>query len=92
VKGDGQRCKLTLRQDDRWDGVVYPAHLDSKKGDWAVAMVSFARFVPTRHGRILTGMPEAQAEGLRSVGLLISDKQDGPFRLEIDWVKAYTGD
>jgi len=51
--------------------------------------VPFGRFVPTYRGRVLKGAPKAQAERLRSVGIPISDKQAGPFRLEIDWVKAH---
>lgn len=31
-----------------------------------------------------------KAQRLRSVGFLISDKQAGPFQLQIDWVKAHT--
>lgn len=30
-----------------------------------------------------------RSENIKSVSFLISDKQEGPFRLEIDWVKAY---
>jgi hypothetical protein len=27
---------------------------------------------------------------MKSFGGLSADKQDGPFRLEIDWIKTYT--
>ena len=27
---------------------------------------------------------------MKSFGTLIADKQEGPFRLELDWIKAYT--
>jgi NADH dehydrogenase [ubiquinone] 1 alpha subcomplex assembly factor 1 len=91
VKGDGQKYKLGLRQDGRWDGVMYQASFATKKGEWVVVKVPFGRFLPTYHGRVLEDVPQAQADRLRSVGFLISDKQAGPFRLEIDWVKAYSG-
>lgn len=89
VRGDGKKYKLGLRQDGRWDGVMYQAPFATKRGEWVVVKVPFERFVPTYHGRTLNDVPDAQADQLRSVGFLISDKQPGPFRLQIDWIKAY---
>ena len=37
---------------------------------------------------VLPDVPPLNAAKVSSVGLLISDKQAGPFRLEIDWIKA----
>jgi len=91
VRGDGKRYKLGLRQDGRWDGVMYQAPFKTKEGEWIVVKVPFERFQPTYHGRVLDNVPKAQAAQLRSVGFLISDKQEGAFRLQIDWIKAYSG-
>ena len=30
-------------------------------------------------------------EKIESIGVMIYDKKDGPFRLEVDWIKAYAG-
>jgi len=83
--------KLGLRQDGRWDGVMYQAPFKTKEGGWIVVKVPFERFQPTYHGRVLDNVPKARAAQLRSVGFLISDKQEGAFRLQIDWIKAYSG-
>ena len=92
VKGDGKRYKLTVRQDSRWDGVMYQAPFQATKGKWQEVRVPFSAFVPTYRGRELRDRPDVNPDQIRSLGFLISDKQAGPFRLEIDWVKAYVED
>ena len=48
----------------------------------------FKGFVPTFRGRVLTDVPPLNPAGVVSVGLLISDKQEGPFKLELAWIRA----
>ena len=54
---------------------------------WQVVRVPFASLVPTAFGRPAQVGPLAP-EAVRGVGLFIADGQDGPFRLEVDWVRA----
>ena len=42
----------------------------------------------TPAGGILTDVPPLNPAKVASVGLLIADKQDGAFRLEMSWIKA----
>jgi NADH dehydrogenase [ubiquinone] 1 alpha subcomplex assembly factor 1 len=43
---------------------------------------------PTFRGRVLTDVPPLNPAEGNSVGFIISDKQAGPFRLEVGWIKA----
>ena len=43
----------------------------------------------TFRGRILSEVPPISPEQIQQVGFMISDKQAGKFRIEIDWIKAY---
>jgi hypothetical protein len=45
-------------------------------------------FAPTFRGRALSGEPSLDAAKVTTLGLLISDKQEGLFRLELAWIKA----
>ena len=45
-------------------------------------------FVPTFRGRILRDVPPIDPGAIRQLGFLIADKVEGPFRLEVDWIKA----
>jgi NADH dehydrogenase [ubiquinone] 1 alpha subcomplex assembly factor 1 len=89
VKGDGHRFKLRIRTDDRFDGPAYQADFDTEAGAWITVYAPFDAFVPTFRGRRLLDMPPLDGAQIRQIGFLIADKQEGPFRLEIDWIKAY---
>jgi len=58
------------------------------KGQWEEHRLAFSDFVPTFRGRVLTDAPPLNPTRVNSVGFLISDKQAGPFRLEIGWIKT----
>jgi monofunctional biosynthetic peptidoglycan transglycosylase len=56
---------------------------------WRNIRVPFSEFVPVFRGRILSNVSPISPEQIQQVGFLISDKQAGKFRIEIDWIKAY---
>lgn len=89
VKGDGKRYKCGLRTDNLFDGIIHQASFDTKMGEWQLHKIKFMEFVPTYHGRRLSEDKRMKREDIKSVSFQISDKQAGPFRLEIDWIKAY---
>ena len=89
VKADGHRYKLSARQDARFDGTMYQATFPTKAGSWATIQIPFASMQPTFRGRVLRDRPPLDAARIQSFGILIADKQEGPFRIEIDWITAY---
>ena len=89
VRGDGKKYKLGLRTDELFDGVFHQAGFTSKKDAWQVVKLPFTNFIPTYHGRRLSEDKRMAPEEIKSVSFLISDKQAGPFQLEIEWIKAY---
>jgi len=88
VRGDGRRYKFTVRTESGFDAPNYQAEFTTKRGEWEEHRFSFKDFVPTFRGRVLTDVPPPNPSKIASVGVLISDKQAGPFRLEIGWIKA----
>jgi NADH dehydrogenase [ubiquinone] 1 alpha subcomplex assembly factor 1 len=90
VRGDGRRYKFTARTDRSFDSAVYQAVFATKKGEWEEHRLPLTKFTPTFRGRVLSIEP-LDAAKVASVGFLISDKQDGPFQLEIAWIKATSG-
>ncbi len=89
VKGDGKKYQLRLRTDDEFDGVSYQAEFETVPGKWVTLNLPFKPFVPTFRGRIVTDAPALNSDQIRQIGFLIADKQEGAFRLEIDWIGAY---
>jgi monofunctional biosynthetic peptidoglycan transglycosylase len=90
VKGDGQRYRLRLRTDDLYDGMAYQAVFSTEPGKWMTVNLPFSTFVPVFRGRIVPGAPPLKPGNIRRIGFMIADKQEGKFRLEIEWVKAFS--
>jgi monofunctional biosynthetic peptidoglycan transglycosylase len=90
VKGDGKNYKCSLRLDRSFDGINYQTTFTASKNIWKEIRLPFSAFKPTYHGRTLTDRPALDPSKIQTVGFLISDKQEGPFTLEIEWIKAYS--
>jgi monofunctional biosynthetic peptidoglycan transglycosylase len=88
LRGDGHRYKFTARMETGFDAPLYQCAFETKRGEWEEHRLAFKDFVPTFRGRILTDVPPLNPAKVASVGLLIADKQDGAFRLEMSWIKA----
>jgi len=86
VRGDGRRYKLSVRTSANFDTPLYQCSFTTKPGEWEEPRLAFSDFVPTFRGRVLTDVPPLNPAKVNSVGFLISDKQAGPFRLEIGWI------
>jgi monofunctional biosynthetic peptidoglycan transglycosylase len=89
VKGDGQPYKLRLRTDNYLNGVAYQADFQTEPGTWLNIQVPFAEFVPVYRGYLVSDAPKLDQARIAQMGFMISNKQAGPFELEIDWIKAY---
>lgn len=87
VRGDGQTYQLRLRTSDAFDGPSYAASFQAPSGEWAELLLPLADFRATFRGRQVKAEP-LLPENVKTLGLLIADKQDGEFALEIDWIRA----
>ena len=90
VRGDGRRYKFTVRTEAGFNALNYQAEFTTKRGEWEDHRLAFKDFMPTFRGRVLTDVPPLIPSKITSVGLLISDKKAGPFRLEMSWIRGVT--
>jgi monofunctional biosynthetic peptidoglycan transglycosylase len=88
ICGDGRRYKFTARPEPEFDSPLYQHAFATTPGEWQESPLRFEHFVPTFRGRALIDAPPLDPAKVLSVGFLISDKQAGPFRLKIDWIKS----
>ena len=49
----------------------------------------FSAFEPVFRGRRVPDHPPLDPAEVKTLGLLIADKQAGPFRLELEWISGY---
>jgi len=90
VKGDGKDYRLRLRTDDDFDGVAYQSRFQTTPQEWIAVKLPFSEYLPVFRGHIVSGAPQLEQSRIRRIGFMIADKQEGPFVLEIAWVKAYS--
>lgn len=83
VRGDGRRYKLNLRTDRGLDGINYQAAFEASAGTWARAHLPLAAFRPTHRGRPVGDAPSLHGARIEQLGLMIADRQFGPFALAI---------
>ena len=88
VRGDGKTYKLRLRTNKAFDGVNYEVPFATTAGEWADIEFPISAFRPVWRGRPVPEAPALEASAIVGLGFLISDRQVGPFRLEVAAVDA----
>ena len=83
VRGDGKRYKLNLRTDNGFDGVNYQARLEAPAAIWTTCRLASADFLPSWRGRPVPDAAPLDTARLRQIGLMIADRQEGPFALAV---------
>jgi len=91
-KGDGKTYKLTLKNDASFGGFSYQFRFAVLADEWMVIKAPFGEFKASFRGQPVPDAPAFNPGVIQSVGLLIADKQAGPFKLAIDWIQAYRDD
>ena len=84
VRGDGRDYQLSIRTDRTSSGVRYRTSFPTEPGAWTEVLLPLEKFRPTWRGRSVPGAPQLAAEDVRSFGFMVSDKQVGQFRLDVE--------
>ena len=86
-KGDGRTYKLGVRMEGK--SVSYRTNFDTGNG-WQEAKMPFDNMDVSWRGRPLSKAEHPLLKSkIRSIEFMIYDKQDGPFKLQVDWIKSY---
>ncbi|MBK9304441.1 MAG: CIA30 family protein [bacterium] len=89
VRGDGKRYSLRLRTNRAGNSVDYQCELAPEAGAWRNLRLPFAAFQPAHGGRSTAPPPRLDTAAIGTIGLAISDRQEGPFRLELASIEGY---
>ena len=88
-RGDGKKYQLRLRHQDRIDGVSYFQHFQTEEKKWMEVLLPFSRFQASYRGRLLPNHRKLDTKRISQIGLMISDKQEGLFQLEIGRIALF---
>lgn len=91
VRGDGKRYRLALRDHRRRSGVNHLHDFPTEAGAWEEIALPFSGFQPSLKGHRPGDGASLDASRIRQVGLMIAGGQDGPFRLEVAWIRGWDG-
>ena len=83
VRGDTRRFKLNLLTQDAFDGLNYQATFTPDPDRWQSLRIPIVEFRPSFRGREVLGAPPLDPARIRQVGLMIAERQAGPFALTI---------
>ena len=86
--GDGRRYKLNLRTDNSFDGVNYQVQFHPSAGIWTTCRPASADFLPSWRGKPVPDAPALDTSRVRQIGLMIADRQEGPFVLAVRSIAA----
>lgn len=90
VRGDGRTYQVRLRTNRRFDGVAYMAEFGTQADTWQTIEIPFESFEATYRGRKPRGAPDLMPGQIEQMGLLIGDKVEGPFRLDVEWIRPFS--
>ena len=87
-KGDGRRYYLSLYVPTLRIAYSFRTPLVTEKDKWQEASFPIDQFVATSFGRAIRGADPVVASRVNAIGFMISDKREGPFKLEVEWIKV----
>ena len=89
VRGSGRTFELDVDDGTRSRGREVNRRGPVPTSDsWEIVRVPFASLEESAHGEPVSVDP-IDLSAVRSIGIYIIDGQDGPFQLEVDWIRAY---
>jgi NADH dehydrogenase [ubiquinone] 1 alpha subcomplex assembly factor 1 len=87
VRGDGREYSLNLYTPGRRTAFSYRSKFKTKKDEWIEVRLPLEDFEATWFGRVLPNQ-KLDPTMVSGLGILLGDKKAGPFKLEVDWIKA----
>ena len=87
VRGDGRKYNFRIRGNtESW--ASYTHSFDTVEGEWNEIELKIDDFYPVYRGYTLKNMPQLSEVIIKEIGIMLSDKIEGSFSIEIDWIMA----
>ena len=88
IRGDGRVYSLNLYVNRPLMAFSYRAEVPTRKDEWIEVRLPLDRFEATLFGRLVPDAGPVDPKEVNALGFLLGDKKAGPFRLEVEWIKA----
>lgn len=87
VRTDGRIYMVNMTMDTMMDD-LYQGYIMLEGGEWHTLELPFDRFLLTSRGRARDVQRKMDVDQMLSFGITLADQQEGPFSLEIEYIKA----
>lgn len=87
VRGDGRKYYFTARTGSS-RRIAFWYDVKTTAGEWTTVKIPFSAFYATSFGRKISDM-KLKTNEISSFGLMLYDKKDGKFTIELESIKAY---
>jgi uncharacterized surface protein with fasciclin (FAS1) repeats len=92
VKGDGRSYQCDIRSSRlRLMAGGYQSVFATKAGEWTEITIPFDQCVANSFGQRIRNAPPLDPASIESVGITLADKKEGPFAIEVDWIRPMGG-
>ncbi len=99
LKGDGQRYKFLVRDEDSWDSLAYTYSFDTVPNQWIEVRIPFNLMTPVFRAKTVAGAKALSTARIRSLQLMLSkfeyngalnpNFQPGEFQLLVRAIAVY---
>lgn len=99
VKGDGQRYKFLVRDEDSWDSLAYAYSFDTIADEWISVQIPFNQLIPVFRAKTVSSSRPLNSSRIRSLQLMLSkfeydgalnpQFEPGEFRLVVRAICVY---
>ena len=87
VRGDGRKYNFRIRGNtESW--ASYTHSFDTVEGEWNEIELKIDDFYPVYRGYTLKNMPQLSEVIIKEIGIMLSDKIEASFSIDIDWIMA----
>jgi len=88
VLGDGNTYRLRIRTEVTGSAIAYTGLFETEADSWQEVYIPFSEMVPLYRGVVVGAAGPLDPKSIRSFGLMLADKQQGEFLLDVDWINA----
>ncbi|UCH90623.1 MAG: CIA30 family protein [Nitrospirota bacterium] len=88
VRGDGKIYRFRIRTEETGPEIAYTALFKTKNDSWQEIYIPFSEMIPIYRGVVVNGVEALDPASIRSFGLMLSERQQGEFSLEVDTIVA----
>lgn len=88
VRGDGRQYRLRLWMSPGMNQVAWQSAFSTTPGAWMDVELPFSTFRPTFRGRPVPEAPPLEPGRIVQVGLMVADRQGGPFELRLREIRT----